>query len=291
LNMVQLTEKEQQARMMIFLPLDNLPTFTDLKWRVDEQHEYVGNYKIGMGSFTRFGHPAIKTCHNKGVRVFLDLKYHDIPATVYDAVRAATELGVYMVNVHASGGPAMLEAARKGADDAAKELKHEPPKVIGVTVLTSLDEANYLKTFQPANPALQGIDFNPYASMAKDDEQLQDEFRKLLETHGLTGVIQKQVRHLAMMTHEAGLDGIVCSAADLKDVKQYLPDHFLTVTPGVKGVITEAGPDQARVATPANAVKWGSDYPVIGRAITGPDTPKERQAAAYAILKDMAKEL
>jgi len=244
---MKLNTKQEKARSMVCLPLDGLETLDALKSRVKELSPVVGMYKVGKGSFTRFGHDAIKVVQDYGAEVFLDLKFHDIPATVYDASRAASELGVYMFNVHASGGKKMLEAAVEGARDGGSS------KVIGVTVLTSID-----------------------------DEILQREL-------GCIRDVPTQVENYTTLCNMAGLDGIVCGASDLQNAR--IRDNLIYVTPGVKGPITEAGADQKRVATPGNAVKWKSNVLVIGRAITGPETPEERLEAGYAILKDMAEYL
>ena len=288
MNEFRLTEKEQAARKRVCLPLDNLETLSDLTARVEKLSPVVGLFKIGFESFTRFGPDAIKAVQSYGSQVFLDLKYHDIPNTVQGAARAATSHGVYMFNVHASGGLKMMEVAVKGVDEAVEKYGIERPKVIGVTVLTSFDEANYLQTFQPLNPRLREIDFSQYTNMKKDDEELREQFRAILRDHGLEGVIGKQVLHLAQLAHTARLDGIVCSAADLAAVKPYIPEGFMYVTPGVEGPITKAGADQARVFSPGNALLAGSTILVVGRAITNAE---DQVLAGYQILQDMAKRM
>jgi orotidine-5'-phosphate decarboxylase len=288
---MKLTSQEQEARSRVCLPLDKLPTMEAAYNRVHELSPVVGLYKIGKGSFTRFGHDIIEMVHSEDANIFLDLKYYDIPNTVEDAAAAAAELGVYMFNVHASGGVDMMKAAMEGAKKGADLAGVDMPKVIGVTVLTSFDEASYLRTFQPLNPELSKVDFGKYLSMDKDDEELQDEFERVLTHYDLNGVIQQQVLHLANLANEAGLDGIVCSAADLRDITEHLPTDFSYTTPGVKGPKTEAGKDQKRVMTPGNAIQDGSDILVVGRAITGGDTPEARIQAGYEVLQDMARYL
>ncbi|MFA5931705.1 MAG: orotidine-5'-phosphate decarboxylase [archaeon] len=250
---IKLTEKELIARSKICLPLDGLNTLQELKDRVEELAPVVGLFKIGKESFTRFGPDAIKAVKEKGGEVFLDLKYHDIPNTVKGAASAATELGVYMFNVHASGGKEMMKAALLGATETSAKLGVTKPKVIAVTILTSIDQ----KTM---------------------NEELK-----------VNGKVEDQVLNLALLTKEAGLDGIVCSAADLYAVKDKLPTEFMFVTPGIQGVNTPAGADQKRVFTPKNAIQDGSTILVVGRAITAPKTKEERITAGLEILRDIVE--
>ena len=196
---MHLTKKEQLARQMVCLPLDGLSTLLEVKARIEELSPVVGMFKIGKETYTRFGPEAISLVHSCGAEVFLDLKYHDIPNTVNGAADAATQLGVFMFNVHASGGKEMMLAAREGAIAAAKKYNKRLPKIIAVTVLTSLDK-NIL------------------------NNQL-----------NVPGEVEKQVLSLASLANEAGMDGIVCSAADLNAVKSELPKDFMYVTPGIKG--------------------------------------------------------
>jgi orotidine-5'-phosphate decarboxylase len=252
---LRLTEKELAARRRVCLPLDGLNTLQELKDRVEELSPVVGLFKIGKESFTRFGPDAVKAVKEKGGEVFLDLKYHDIPNTVKGAASAATELGVYMFNVHASGGKEMMKAAVAGATETSSRLGIEKPKVIAVTILTSIDT------------------------------------KIMNEEIKISGSVEEQVLNLALLTKEAGLDGIVCSAADLYAVKDKLPKEFMFVTPGIQGVNTPAGADQKRVFTPAHAIEDGSSILVVGRAITAPKTKEERIKAGYEIIQDMAKHL
>jgi orotidine-5'-phosphate decarboxylase len=194
---------------------------------------------------------VIKLVQARGAGVFLDLKYHDIPNTVRGAARAATELGVAIFNVHASGGSAMMSAAREGVEEAVR-ASGPAPKVIAVTVLTSIDQ-------------------------------------EILNTEcGVPGSVEGQVLRLAKLTEAAGLDGIVCSAADMSTLKGNLKPGFLFVTPGIKGTTTPAGTDQKRVLSPGRAVAAGSSLLVVGRAITG---APDRRKAAREVLEDIAKVL
>lgn len=252
---MQLTEKEQEARKRVCLPLDGLESMDRLKARIEELSPVVGLFKIGKESYTRFGPAAVRAVQEYGANVFLDLKYHDIPNTVKGAAKAATELGVYMFNVHASGGLEMMKAAKEGAAEASERYGKAIPKITAVTVLTSID-SNILSN------------------------QL-----------NILSSVEYQVLNLARLANRAGLDGIVCSAADLHDVRRYLPKDFIYITPGIEGPNTPAGADQKRVFTPGNAIQDGATILVVGRAITGQETPEKRLQAGHEVLQDMAKYL
>jgi len=252
---IELTEKEKLAREMVCLPLDGLNTIEEVKARVEELSPMVGLFKIGKETFTRFGPEVVKLVQDSGSNVFLDLKYHDIPNTVRGAADAASKLGVYMFNIHASGGLEMMQAAVEGAKEGAAKYGTKVPKIVGVTVLTSID--NDILNSQLSVP----------------------------------GSLPDQVLKLAQLSRLADLDGVVCSAADLYAIKDGLPGDFMFVTPGIKGPNTPAGLDQKRVFTPGNAVQDGSSILVIGRAITGQETSEKRISAAHEVLQDMAKDL
>jgi orotidine-5'-phosphate decarboxylase len=197
----------------------------------------VGGFKIGSQLFTSAGPDVVRTLVDRGERVFLDLKFHDIPNTVAGAVAAAASLGVWMVNVHASGGAAMLAAARRAADDAASRTGRRSI-VIAVTVLTSLDTA-------------------------------------ALGTIGVAGSPLDHVLRLARLTQEAGLDGVVASPQETAAIREACGKDFVIVTPGIRGGAAASGPDdQQRTLTPAQAVAAGSSYLVVGRPITGAADPR-----------------
>jgi orotidine-5'-phosphate decarboxylase len=233
---------------MVCLPLDGLHALEDVKKLVGELSPFVGLFKVGKESYTRFGPEVVDLVKKLGSGVFLDLKYHDIPNTVKGAARAATELGVTIFNVHASGGAAMMAAALEGVEEGIVSSESRP-KVIAVTVLTSIDESI-----------------------------LNEECR-------VPGPVEQQVLRLAKLTEAAGLDGIVCSAADMHALKGELRPGFLFVTPGIKGTTTPAGDDQKRVLSPGLAVAAGSSLLVVGRAITG---AADRTVAAREVLNDIA---
>jgi orotidine-5'-phosphate decarboxylase len=213
----------------LFVALD-VERLEDAESLLDRLAGVVGGCKIGSQLFTTAGPVAIERALKRGFRVFLDLKYHDIPNTVTGAVREATRLGVFMLNVHASGGLAMLRAASESAARAAKELAVARPLVLGVTVLTSLD-------------------------------------RRALETEvGVLGSVEAHVLRLAERAHEAGLDGCVASPREIAPLRRALGSRWVIVTPGIRPA--ERADDQLRTATPAAAVQAGADYLVVGRPIT-----------------------
>ncbi len=181
--------------------------------------------KVGKELFTAAGPQLVRELVGKGFGVFLDLKFHDIPNTVAAACRAAAELGVWMLNVHASGGRRMMQAAREAVDKSTHK-----PLLIGVTVLTSMDETALRET---------GVERSP----------------------------REQVLHLAGLAQQSGLDGVVCSAQEAAELRARFGPGFVLVTPGIRPAGADAG-DQSRIMTPANAIRAGSDYLVIGRPIT-----------------------
>ena len=181
--------------------------------------------KVGKELFTRSGPMIVEKLQNMGFEVFLDLKYHDIPNTVAKACQAAAEMGVWMVNVHASGGTHMMQTAAEALD----KYQHKP-LLIAVTVLTSLQ--------------------------ASDLQEL-----------GIQNTPQQHVLHLARLTQQAGLDGVVCSAQEIEILRQHLGVEFQLVTPGIRPANADKN-DQKRTLTPVEAMQIGSNYLVIGRPIT-----------------------
>jgi orotidine-5'-phosphate decarboxylase len=207
--------------------------------------------KIGSQLFTGAGPAAVETAIKRGFPVFLDLKYHDIPNTVAGAVREATRMGVAMLNVHASGGIAMMRAAAEAATAAAKDFGVPRPICLGVTVLTSLD-------------------------------------RRALEDVGVTGNVEAHVLHLAERARDAGLDGCVASPQEIGVLRRTLGPAWVTVVPGIRPGAAQSRDDQRRVATAADAIRAGATAVVVGRPITAaPDPP----AAAAAILREIAAAL
>ena len=200
---------------------------------VDSLDPKLCRLKVGKELYTACGPDLLKQIQDRGFEVFLDLKFHDIPNTVAKAVNVAGNMGVWMLNVHASGGQAMMEAAR----EALLKFGSQRPKLIAVTVLTSLAQVDLNQV---------GIDCSP----------------------------EEQVSKLAFLTRDAGLDGVVCSAAETRMLRVQLPKEFCLVTPGIRRA-TDAVGDQKRVLGPADAVRSGSNYLVVGRPITQADSPNE----------------
>ncbi len=192
--------------------------------------------KVGKELFVAGGPEPVRWMVRRGFRVFLDLKFHDIPNTVARACAAATRLGVWMLNVHAAGGRSMLVAARDSVARAAAERGAPKPLLIAVTVLTSLD----------------GSDLEEVG------------FRSSPETLAL---------NLARLARDCGLDGVVCSAVEAPALRRALGAQAKLVTPGIR-LESESADDQARVATPAAAIASGADYLVIGRSITQAADPR-----------------
>lgn len=188
--------------------------------------------KIGKELFTASGRSLAEQLIQQGYRLFLDLKYHDIPNTVAKACKVAAEMGVWMVDMHASGGRRMMEAAA----EAVSQFR-QPPLLIGVTVLTSMTEQD------------------------------------LAETTGINIPVVEQVRRLASLAHQSGLNGVVCSAQEAVMLRQHLSPEFLLVTPGIRLNVAANQDDQRRIMTPKAALKAGSSFLVMGRPITQADDP------------------
>lgn len=304
-----LSEKEEQARDLVCHPLDGL-TLDEARERVSTLSDLVGTFKVN-DLFTSDGDEALELVDDNNAEAFLDLKFHDIPNTVYNhGYKTTDKVGVYMFNVHASGGLDMMKKALEGAESTAKELGIERPKIYAVTVLTSLDLVRFLHVNQPLfGEAMEDIDFEEYYPVAgiekrmkKGEEvtehewELVNKWDNLMDNYTVRNIISRQVLHLAKLAEKAGLDGIVCSATELKYVKPHMQPDFLYATPGIEQPLTgEAGDDQMRTLTPSKAVEMGATKLVIGRAIAGskedalsPDQIRER---AYAVLQDIAKVL
>lgn len=207
----------------------------------------IGGIKLGKESFTANGpEPARALKHF--APVFLDLKFHDIPNTVAGAVRAAMISEPAMLTLHASGGPAMMEAAATVAAECAKEQGCTPPKLLGVTVLTSLDDSD-------------------------------------LEAVGQKGPVAEQVMRLARLAQASGLDGVICSPHEVRALREACGSDFMLVVPGIRPRWAMHGGDQKRVMTPAQAMAAGADLLVIGRPIVAAEDPGR---AAERIAEEIA---
>jgi len=197
---------------------------------IDQLDPSMCRVKVGKQLFTRVGPQAVEQLVNRGFDVFLDLKFHDIPNTVAKAVTAAADLGVWMVNVHASGGASMMRAACDAL--AGRENK---PLLTAVTVLTSMAESDLAEV-------------------------------------GFHGAALGRVLDLAKLAENAGLDGVVCSAQEVSELRKIVRPEFALVTPGIR-LKGDAAGDQKRVVEPAAAVSAGADYLVMGRSITAAADP------------------
>ncbi len=234
-----------QDKLIVALDVSNL---NDAEKLVKTLLPAVKIFKIGKELFTAEGPRAVEMVHSRGGKVFLDLKFHDIPSTVAGACEAAVRHGVFMMNVHALGGREMLQAAvgatrRLPAGEAGVA---RTTIVLGVTVLTSLSQND-------------------------------------LDEIGISKKLEDEVRDLAKLAKECGLNGVVASPREIEIIRKTCGKDFLIVTPGVRPAWASAG-DQQRVMTPKEAVDKGASYIVVGRPITQAEDPKE---AAERILNEM----
>ena len=210
----------------------------------------AGGFKVGSRLFTLEGPELVRQLVSSGARVFLDLKFHDIPNTVAQAVESAVQTGAWMIDVHASGGIPMMQAASRAGQEAAQRLGRPAPLVVGITVLTSMDDA-------------------------------------VLRETGVERPILDQVGALARMAQRAGLQGVVASPHETTSIRQACGDQFIIVTPGIRGASAGAERnDQVRTMGPAEAVRAGASYVVVGRPIIGAPDPR---AAAEAIAEELGR--
>ena len=210
----------------------------------DQLRGAVGGYKIGKRLFTLEGPSIVRALVERGDRVFLDLKFHDIPNTVATAVAAATSLGVWMVNVHASGGRKMMAAARDAAREAAARENRQVPLVIGVTVLTSMNAASLAEV-------------------------------------GVTTPLLDQVVRLARLAQDSGLDGVVASPLETRVIREACGATFAIVTPGIRGG-DAVKDDQERTMSAGEAIAAGASYIVVGRPIIAAGDPRSAAAGMAA---------
>jgi orotidine-5'-phosphate decarboxylase len=233
-----------RERLIVALDIDSLDQAQDLVRLLAAD---VGLFKIGKQLFTHAGPQAVRLIQELGSEIFLDLKFHDIPNTVAKAAIEATRMGVKMFNVHASGSLEMMRLTVKEVERVCRQEKRRKPIMLAVTVLTSLS---------------------------------QDDLKRV----GVDGKVEDQVVRLALLTKEAGMDGVVASPHEVADIRQACGRRFVIVTPGIRPGASNHN-DQQRVMTPADAIRAGVDYIVVGRPIL---EAKDPVAAARAIVADMA---
>ena len=248
----------ERARQKLILALD-FPTLGPALELARSLSSIVGMFKINIQLFTSQGPAAVEKLSQLGPGIFLDLKFHDIPNTVKGAVKSALELpGVQLLDLHALGGTEMMRAAEQARDEA-KLSKSAIVKLLAITILTSMD-----------NAALRGV--------------------------GIAGPPSRRVVQLARLSRKAGMDGVVASPQEVRAIRRACGNDFLIVVPGIRpgatsgsaGGVKGKTDDQARVATPAEAIRAGADYLVIGRPITGAPDPG---AAARSILAEISSAL
>ncbi|MCX7857966.1 MAG: orotidine-5'-phosphate decarboxylase [Deltaproteobacteria bacterium] len=225
---------DPKERLIVALDVDK---YEEAQKLVMNFKDYVGMFKVGKQLFTHCGPKIIDFIKMKNSKVFLDLKYHDIPNTVAKASVEAIKLGVDMLNLHALGGSRMMEEARNAVQKIAKELNIKKPKLVAVTVLTSIDD-------------------------------------QVLEEMGLNIKASKLTENLALLAKKAGMDGVVASGEDIKRIRELCGDEFIIVTPGVRVDTIDQKDDQKRVVTPYEAIKKGATYIVLGRTILLKENPQ-----------------
>ncbi len=203
---------------------------------VDDFSEHVNIFKVGLELFLSGGPDIVREINKRGKRVFLDLKFHDIPNTVIKAALQATRLGVYMFNVHTSGGFEMMKRCKDAVVDLSLKENLERPKIFGVTLLTSLTN-----------------------DMVKNELCIHHSLR----TH---------VKHLSKLAKDSGLDGVVASAQEVRMIREHFGKGFLIIAPGIRASWSPPD-DQRRTMTPREAIREGADYIVLGRAVLGHPEP------------------
>lgn len=229
--------KPLSARDRLILAVDT-PTIEGARRIIDELSEHVGIFKIGLEMLMNEGPQVLKVFQERGLPVFFDGKFLDIPNTVAKATEAVSSRGVQMFTVHATGGRKMLEACVKANLEASARAGKPEPLILAVTVLTSLDQ------------------------------------NALNSELGVAGSVSEQVVNLAKLCRDSGVKGLVASPEEITPIRDAVGNSMVLVTPGVRPLWAEVN-DQSRVMTPANAIKHGADYLVIGRPITSASNPKD----------------
>lgn len=221
-----------KERLIVALDVDTLQEVESL---VTKLHPYVGMFKVGLQLYTSLGPKIIESIKDKGGKIFCDLKLHDIPNTVAQSSRVLTGLGVDLLNVHASGGRKMMEAAAEAVENEASKRGITKPSLIAVTVLTSLGTED-------------------------------------LKEIGLGKEPAEVVGNWAQLAKSSGLDGVVSSPKEAALIKELCGDEFLIVTPGIRPAGSNVF-DQKRITTPSDALKVGATHLVVGRPITNAPDP------------------
>ncbi len=240
-------KSDKDPNEYIFFPLDK----PNLKYAIKITNilkGLIGGVKIGKEFFTALGPDGVTRINELGVPVFIDLKFHDIPNTVAGAVRSVIQLKPKMINVHAQGGRTMLKAARDAGIEHAHKINISPPLILGVTVLTSMNDQDLTEV-------------------------------------GVKDKTLDQVKRLAALCQECGLDGVVCSAAEINSLRNLCGNDFKLLSPGIRPKWS-AKNDQKRIVTPQEAIEWGADYLVIGRPISSARNPAE---AAKKIISEISE--
>ena len=235
------------AKDKLIIALD-VPTMEQMKYLVTTLGERVNFYKVGMELYYTLGDDVVSWLRQQEKNIFLDLKLHDIPNTVREGVRSLSAKGVDLITIHSSGGRKMMEAAVEGAKQH-EEKYGKRPKILAVTVLTSFDENGWKET-------------------------------------GRSNAIEDDVRRLSELAQKAGVDGVVASAKEAKMIRNLCGDDFEIVTPGIRPIWV-AAQDQARIVTPAEALRCGATGLVIGRPVTLAKNPVE---AVDKIIKEIKEQ-
>lgn len=239
--------------LIVSLDLNDLNKIKEIVRQLDG---LVNFYKIGAIPFTYFGRDIVVFLKDRGHKVMLDLKYHDIPNTVARACEGALDMGVDFLTLHTSGGFSMLEEAVKAIVMASDIKKIERPRLLGITVLTSIDEAYFKDLFGDVKRS-----------------------------------IEEQVIFLAQLARSAGLDGVVASPQEISLIRRELGKDFLIVTPGIRPQEYAVADDQARTMTPKDAIKAGVDYMVIGRPIVKASNPRGSVEKIIKEIEDGCREI
>jgi orotidine-5'-phosphate decarboxylase len=237
-----------RERLIVALDIDSLDQAREL---VRVLAADVGMFKVGKQLFTHAGPQAVRLIQELGGEIFLDLKFHDIPNTVAKAAIEATRMGVKMFNVHASGSLEMMRVTVKEVERVCRQEKRRKPIMLAVTVLTSLN---------------------------------QDDLKRV----GVNGKVADQVVRLALLTKEAGMDGVVASPHEVADIREACGRHFVIVTPGIRPAQSRRD-DQQRVMSPQEAVRAGVDYIVVGRPILEADDPVAAARSIVAAMEQASK--